>query len=73
MKKKTITNPLAEIAIALLLVTFLAVVSYYKFSDKESVEQRQQNEMIDYQRSQGRNAVVEDGLVIIKTNEVITE
>lgn len=73
MKKKTITNPLAEIAIALLLVAFLAVVSYYKFSDKESVEQRQQNEMIDYQRSQGRNAVIEDELVIIKTNEVITE
>lgn len=63
---KTIEKLLQEIGVAILLFITLLILSYFLFADRRTEDQRQLDEMVDYQRSQGRNAVIEDGYIIIK-------
>jgi hypothetical protein len=63
---KTIEKLLQEIGVAILLFITLLILSYFLFADRRTEDQRQLDEMVDYQISQGRNAVIEDGYIIIK-------
>lgn len=65
---KTIEKLLQEIGVAILLFITLLILSYFLFADRRTEDQRQLDEMVDYHRSQGRNAVIEDGYIVIKTN-----
>lgn len=65
-KMKTIEKLLQEIGVAILLFITLLTLSYFLFADRRTEDQRQLDEMVDYQRSQGRNDVIEDGYIIIR-------
>ena len=51
---------------ALLLLCVLSSASIYQ--QQIDVDTEQLNEMLDYHLSQGRDAVIEDGYIVIKTN-----
>lgn len=61
---KTIEKLLQLVGTAVLLIITLLILS----TDRSTENQRQLDEMVDYQRSQGRNAVIEDGYIVIKSN-----
>lgn len=61
---KTIEKLLQLVGTAVLLIVTLLILS----TDRRTENQRQLDEMVDYQRSQGRNAVIEDGYIVIKSN-----
>lgn len=63
MKRKL--TRLEEIGLALLLFIAIAIVSYYSFSDRRSEDEKQLDEMVEYQISQGRNARIENGFIIV--------
>lgn len=63
---KTTEKQLAEIGVAILLYLALLSLSYFLFTDRKTEDQRQLDEMVDYQRSLGRNAIIKDGYIVIK-------
>lgn len=63
---KTIEKLLQEIGVVILLFIALLILSYFLFADRRTEDQQQLDEMVDYQRSQGRNAIIEDGYIVIR-------